>query len=459
MFLPEHAPTVTKQMLGHIADTLISQRPPSASDELQQQNQEILHAMHLLSTARDDLETRVTERTSELVTVNNALEQEVAVRRQAEASLRSISERLNLALRAARMGTWSWDVVNNYHVWDDHMYPLFGLQPNFYQQAGFYNNLQTIHQDDQSLVKIELEKAIKEYSFFEIEFRVVWPDCSVHTLMTRGEVTRNFKKQAEKMLGACWDTTELKESQTAFLNYQQKVAHINRTSSMGEMASALAHELNQPLASISAFTRGCIRRLESNNIEPNKLLEVLQEVAEQAERAGHVLHRIKNFMRKGELLYEKTDINRIIQNAIKLINYEIAQPGVKINLNLEEGLPLLAIDTIQLEQVILNLLRNSVEAMNETKIVKPTITLQSSRYLTSFVAIRISDNGPGFHVDNPENLFEPYFTTKPQGMGMGLAICRTLIEAHGGHLYAEHNQPEGACFYFTLPIEDSNANE
>jgi C4-dicarboxylate-specific signal transduction histidine kinase len=319
MDLPILAPAISSQLLNKITEELARNRPNSVSDEIQQQNQELLQALATISKARDDLEVRVEERTAQL--------------------LQEMTER-------KRMEEW----------------------------------MQQHHQD---------------------------------------------------------------------------LAHVERINSMGELASALAHELNQPLAAISAYTHGCVRRLEANNYKSEEIVKIMKLVTEQAERAGEIIHRMKNFAKKGKLSLETVDINILIKDTLTLMQQELKRHRVVINFEIDNDLPNLSLDTIQIQQAITNIIRNAIQAMQEAHITKPKVFISSHMIGdTNTMEINIIDNGPGLSVEDPELILMPNFTTKKSGMGMGLSISRTVIEAHGGKLTAKNNN-EGECgawFQITIPV-------
>ena len=218
------------------------------------------------------------------------------------------------------------------------------------------------------------------------------------------------------------------------------------------MASTISHELNQPLTAISAYARGCLIRLEKGAIQPFELIHALKELSHQSERAGEILHRIKNFVRQGSIELETILLDEVIHECIKLIHYELPHMEMHIVYEPEERIPPVSADRVKIEQVIINLLRNSIEAIQESKqsVVKITIKTKKDEAQQA-VIVSLIDNGPGFDKSIKKHLFEPYFTTKTHGMGIGLAICKTLIEAHRGTLGAK-NMPQGACFEFSLPF-------
>lgn len=378
-------------------------------------------------------------------------DRDITLRRQVEQTLEELSERLNLALRAASMGTWSWNIAENKLLWDDYMYPLYDMEPGSFK-GGYEEAMEAVYPEDREYIKQEISKAIHENMSFDIEHRVQWQDGTIHFIAARGKVYRNENDEAVRLTGVSWDITARKHTEQLGRQHQVELAHVARMNSMGEMASTLAHELNQPLAAIANYTKGCVRRLESGNFQLDQVLHAMRQAASQSERAGEIIHRMKNFVRKGKLYYEAADINKIIRDMAALINYEMREFPVNIQLELTEQIPHLPVDKVQIEQVILNLLRNAIEAMQDAKTAKPKLLVRTLMPSSDIMHVDVVDNGPGFSAEIAQQLLTPYFTTKPKGMGMGLAICRTIIEAHGGHLSARLNPEGGAWFQFTLPV-------
>ena len=246
---------------------------------------------------------------------------------------------------------------------------------------------------------------------------------------------------------------ERKQVEIRAQQHQQTIARMERLNSMGEIALTLAHELNQPLAAIAAYAQGCVRALRSDDERmKEEVINRLQMIAEQAERAGTIVHRLKNFTHQGELTYNTIDLNVFLKDIVCLLQLDIQKASINIEWELAEQLPLLNVDTTQLQQVILNLVRNSIEALASSNNRSSIISIRTTNVSNNSIQIDIRDNGPGFPPEKAMRLFEPYFTTKKMGTGIGLAICRTIIEAHGGFIQAQQNLPAGAWFQFTLPI-------
>ena len=231
------------------------------------------------------------------------------------------------------------------------------------------------------------------------------------------------------------------------------VAHISRLSSMGEMASEIAHELNQPLAAISIYSDACRRMVISDKAKKNDIIKSLTDISAQAERAADVIRRIREFTSKKELSIARTDINGLVQEAVQLIAVELRSHNIQVELDLENDLPLVDTDKILVEQVIFNLIQNAIEAMTDVDELQRLLQIHSAVNATNEIEVNIKDSGPGLSLGQINQIFEAFYTTKANGVGLGLAICKSIIEAHQGRLWAVSNDPCGAVISFTIPLK------
>lgn len=240
-------------------------------------------------------------------------------------------------------------------------------------------------------------------------------------------------------------------------SHTQELAKATRLTTMEEMASGMAHEINQPLSAVINYTRGCVRYLENKPDKfDKKLAEILEKAAEQAERAGEITHRLKTFFSKGKLYKAPEKINRLIKEVVDSLKQDINRRQTKIFYKFGRKLPILMVDKIQLQQVILNLLQNALEAMQDVSHNKRQITIKTA-YRNNVVEVIFSDTGPGFTPELVQKIYQPFFTTKPYGTGMGLPISRSIIEAHNGNFLVrapKYNKEGWVCF--TLPIKENN---
>ncbi|MCK1716483.1 sensor protein FixL [Bradyrhizobium sp. 141] len=251
------------------------------------------------------------------------------------------------------------------------------------------------------------------------------------------------------------DLTEHQQTQARLQELQTELVHVSRLSAMGEMASALAHEINQPLAAISNYMKGS-RRLLSGSNDPNiaKIESAMDRAAEQAVRAGQIIRRLRDFVARGESEKRVESLSKLIEEAGALGLAGAREQNVQLRFNLDPDADLVLADRVQIQQVLVNLFRNALEAMAQSP--RRELVVTNTRVGDEMIEVKVSDTGSGFQDDVIPNLFQTFFTTKETGMGVGLSISRSIIEAHGGRMVAESNASSGATFRFTLPAADEN---
>ena len=255
------------------------------------------------------------------------------------------------------------------------------------------------------------------------------------------------------------DVTERVEAGRKLRMREAELAHASRLSTMGQMATEIAHELNQPLYAIANFADACLTLVSQQTAPPDpNLLHWLELIKQQARRAGDVLRRITQFVRKGEVNPVPLDLNELVRDVLGMLDLEIRQQHVVTRVELAEPLPLVRADRLLIEQVLVNLVRNAVEALASAGAKSRDLRI-STRQEPEGVVVGVSDSGPGLTEAQLAGVFEPYFTTKNQGTGLGLAICRSTIEAHHGKIWARNNVQGGAEFEFLLPLSASQVAE
>ena len=287
------------------------------------------------------------------------------------------------------------------------------------------------------------ESAVYEFKSITLKGRECWME-------THAVPLRDREGEVYALLGITRDITEHKWAMDQARQHQLELARVARLSTMGEMATGLAHELNQPLAAIANFTRGCIHRLRFAQVKPKDLIEPLEEVCEQAERAGEILRHVRDFVRKSEPKIIAADINQIVRSVDKFVELETRREEVRVALNLADNLPQVKADAIMIEQVICNLVRNAVEAMVESQTPRREIAIVTKQSAPEGVLIEVTDTGPGINRLIANKIFDQFFTTKKEGVGMGLSISRSIIESHGGKLHVESKPGSGTTFTFSL---------
>jgi two-component system, LuxR family, sensor histidine kinase DctS len=248
------------------------------------------------------------------------------------------------------------------------------------------------------------------------------------------------------------DITDRKRSEELNRRQQEKLLLTSRLLTVGEMASTLAHEINQPLAAITSYNQGCVRRIRSGQWNPDEIAATLEKASAQAERAGQVIQRVREFLRTREPSRSAHDVNDVMSGVAKLVELEAEQFNVALKLDLCKGLKPVLMDRIMVEQVVLNLVKNGIEAMKHTDADARSLTMTTAPVDDGVVEVAVTDCGHGISAEAEEELFKPFFTTKPEGMGIGLNICRSIVELHEGRLWFSRNPGAGSTFRFTLPI-------
>jgi C4-dicarboxylate-specific signal transduction histidine kinase len=294
-----------------------------------------------------------------------------------------------------------------------------------------------------------MDRAISERSDFEADFRVLLPDGTIKFLHAIGHPVVNAVGDLVEYMGTSWDVTERKQAEEALLKAQAELAHVTRVATLGEMTASISHEINQPLGAMVNNANACLRWLAASKLEEVRRSAML--VVADGHRAGEIIARIRALAQKAPPRKDWFDINKAIHEVIALARSEVQGNRVSLKTQLAGDLPPILGDRVQLQQVLLNLMMNAIEAMRGVDEGPRDLWVDSERLESTDVLIAVRDSGSGLDPQSLDRLFEAFYTTKPDGLGMGLAISRSIIEAHGGRLWATANAPRGAVFQFTLP--------
>jgi C4-dicarboxylate-specific signal transduction histidine kinase len=272
----------------------------------------------------------------------------------------------------------------------------------------------------------------------------------------RDQLEQRVEERTRELAG---EIAERKRAEDEARGHRNELAHFGRVSTIGEMATSLAHELNQPLTVISGCAQMCINSLRSRKGNEAQLLDAMEQTAEQAERADKIIRRVRGFIHKEEPERQPIDVNDVIRDLAVLLQTDAREHDSELRLDLVETIPLVMADPIQVQQVILNLAHNGIEAMEDCDPISKCLSIHTSVQSQGMVEVAVRDRGVGISGDNLEHIFDPFFTTKSQGLGMGLAISRTIVEAHGGRLWATTEAAEGTLFRFTLPLAETSRHD
>lgn len=351
------------------------------------------------------------------------------------------------------IGSWATNFHTRqiFHL-SDEVYRLHGFEPS-QDPSTLERFWDTIHPEDEPIVRATLENAIRARTDYEIpEFRVRHPDGSVRFLRTIGH--HNRSGEIGEYVGITMDITDRKRAEQEREKLRQSqadLAHINRVNMMGELAAALAHEIKQPIAASITSANACLRWLAHDPPDLERARAAATRIERDGNRAADVINRLRSFYKKDTPAERvMVDVNDIVLEMTVLLRNEAIRYSITIDVELEADVPNILADRVQLQQVFMNLMLNAIEAMKDTG---GELRMRSRLNPEGQVVISISDTGVGLPADNTERIFEAFHTTKPQGTGMGLAITRSIVESHGGRIWATANQGAGATFHFALPVE------
>src|ERR1700745_1273327 len=373
---------------------------------------------------------------------------DISARKLAEEKLRASERTLRELTETIPQMLWSAEPDGAVDYCNQRVLDYTGLPAEQVRGAGWMN---TVHQDDIDKMASGWAQPVSSGEPFQHEFRCLRAaDHAYRWCLSRALPLRDQHGRIIKWFGTVVDLHDWKEAQQALQMTQAELARVSRLTTMGELAASIAHEVNQPLTAVTNNGSACLRLLANRNLDPEVLRRALEEIVADGTRASDVIARIRAFIKKAPAETSELDINEVIQEVLALAGHELQKYQVLVECQLTMGLPLVLADRVQLQQVLLNLIMNAIESMTGATNQSRVLGVKSLIDESGDVLVEVRDSGTGLGPE-ADRLFTPFVTTKANGMGMGLPISRSLIEHHGGRLWATAHSPHGAVFLFTLP--------
>jgi signal transduction histidine kinase len=378
---------------------------------------------------------------------------DVTGRKRADEMLRRSEAYLAEAQRLTHMGSWACNILTGelIHSSEEHS-RLYGFDPER-GTPSFEEFVQRIHPEDRARVIEAFQSASRAGKDFDAYFRVVFPNATTKYVYGTGHPVFNTSGGVGEFVGIVMDVTERRrtdEERERFRQVQAELAHVNRVTTMGELTASLAHEVNQPISAAITDAKTCWRWLMRDQPDIEEARAAALRIVSDGERAAEIVSRIRRLFKKGTPQQEPVDVNEIIREMIVLLRGEATRYSVSVRTELAADLPETVGDRVQLQQVLLNLIMNGIDAMKTADETRELL-VKSQRAGKEHLLITVSDTGVGLPPEQADQIFNAFFTTKLNGTGMGLRISRSIVESHGGRLWAGSNSPRGASFHFTLP--------
>jgi PAS domain S-box-containing protein len=375
---------------------------------------------------------------------------DVTERKRAEEKLRQSETYLAEAQKLTHTGSWVWDVAARraLHL-SEEWYRIYGFDQEE-GMAAWNKRSQRIHPDDRAKRQQEIDRAINEKSDYDIEYRVLLPTGAIRHLHSVGHPVLDTSGNLVQFVGSSTDITERRQAEEALRQAQADLARINRITTMGELTASLAHEVNQPIAAAVTDANTCLRWLNRDQPDLPEARQAAARVVKDAARAAEIISRTRLLFKKANPQWEPFDINEIILEMVALLRSEAARYSISVRTELAADLSRAMGDRVQLQQVLMNLIMNSIDAMRDVDGTRE-LTIHSQPGENEELVVSVSDTGVGLPAQQADQIFDSFFTTKPHGTGMGLRISRSIVESHGGRLWAGSNSSRGASFHLTLP--------
>jgi PAS domain S-box-containing protein len=369
-------------------------------------------------------------------------------RKHAESALQRSEAYLAEAQKLSHTGSIGYNIVTGEFFWSEETYEILGFERTV--APSIDAAMERVHPDDRAFVRRQVDRATRRETNFDYEHRLLMPDGQIRHVHVVAHLVKDASGK-EELLGALMDVTQANKAQEALDAAQAELAHASRVATLGEISASIAHEVNQPLAAIVANGQACLRFLDHEPPDLNDVRGATEWIVKDGNRAAEVIQRVRTLVKKTDTQKVALNVNDAVNDVVALLQRELSAHRVWLKLELAADLPQIFADRVQLQQVIMNLIMNGMEAMQAVRGRPPILTIRSYLDDSRQVGVAVQDSGIGLTVDGQDRLFQAFFSTKQGGLGIGLSICRSIIEGHGGRLWASANADHGATFQFALP--------
>jgi PAS domain S-box-containing protein len=362
-----------------------------------------------------------------------------------------------LAAEGSHLGVWYWDQAARRLSWDEATRNMFDISAD--SNITIDTFYRALHPDDAERVKHTWRQALELQLPYQIEFRTRRTDGTIRWIHAHGRGYYDESGKPLSMTGVVFDITDRKEAELAAQRNREDLSHLSRVAAMGEMAASIAHELNQPLSGIISNASAGRRFIDRGDVDLRELRDLLSDIVADGSRAGEVIRGIQSMVKKGSRASQRVNLNDVVMNVVHMVKPNAMLHSCELGTFLDPDLATVEGDSVQLQQVLLNLVINAFDAMRDVPLSGRKVIVATERLANGATRVSVRDYGVGIPEDAGERLFDHFFTTKQEGLGMGLAIVRSIVESHGGAITAENADGGGARFHFTIPAVSGKVSQ
>lgn len=377
---------------------------------------------------------------------------------QTRQALQASEERFQLAINATREGLWEWDIQTNQEFFSLRWCEIIGYSFDDPELRHAYNSWASrIHRDDYDRVIKALNDHLENGAEYNVEYRHRHKSGEYRWQNSKGQAIFDESGKPTKMVGCISDITDRKQAEEMLLQQRTELSQIGRLATVGEFAASIAHEVNQPLTAILNNAQAAQRFLSSDTPDINEVRDALQDIISNNRRAAEVIRNLRSFLKRKEADPVILDVNTVIEEVLSILRYEIVDRQVSVTRDLSPDIPHIEGDRIELQQVLVNLILNGCDSLGNVDSQQRQMRIRTSVEDPNSIIVTVQDSGTGLDANDIDRVFDHYYTTKREGLGIGLSISKSIIAAHGGRIWAVNNPEGGAMFYFTLPTYKGNA--